>query len=156
MIFRPEKIISGGQTGADTGGLLAVQRLGIATGGTAPQGYWTEIGDRPDFLKRLGLVENTSPDLEERTRENIRNSDATVIFTTNPSSDGTLFTIEFCQASGKPHLVVNPTDADRVQLVRDFILKNRPQTLNVAGNRESNSQGITEITAETIERALTR
>ncbi|WP_444897786.1 YpsA SLOG family protein [Microbulbifer sp. SSSA005] len=156
MIFRPEKIISGGQTGADTGGLLAGQRLGIATGGTAPQGYWTEIGDRPDFLKGLGLVENTSPDLEERTRKNIRNSDATVIFTTNPSSDGTLFTIEFCQASGKPHLVVNPTDADRVQLVRDFILKNRPQTLNVAGNRESNSQGITEITAETIERALTR
>ncbi|MCO1334946.1 putative molybdenum carrier protein [Microbulbifer sp. OS29] len=102
MRYRPEKIISGGQTGADTGGLIAGQRLGIATGGAAPHGYWTEQGDRPEVLKRFGLIEHTSSDLAERTWENIRNSDATIIVTISPPSDGTLFTIQFARHLGSP------------------------------------------------------
>ncbi|WP_444943960.1 YpsA SLOG family protein [Microbulbifer sp. ZKSA006] len=154
MIYRPEKIISGGQTGADTGGLLAGRRLGIPTGGTAPLSYWTEVGERADFLKSFGLLENRSPDLAERTRTNIRNSDATVIFAGYPSSDGTLLSIQYCQALKKPYLVINPSDAARVQLVRAFLHRNRPRVLNVAGNRESKAKGITAITAETLVDAL--
>ncbi|WP_444931565.1 YpsA SLOG family protein [Microbulbifer sp. SSSA002] len=154
MIYRPEKIISGGQTGADTGGLLAGRRLGIATGGTAPLNYWTEVGERADFLKSFGLLENRSPDLAERTRTNIRNSDATVIFASHLSSDGTLLSIQYCQTLKKPYLVINPSDAARVQLVRAFLHRNRPSVLNVAGNRESKAKGITAITAETLVDAL--
>ncbi|USD20023.1 putative molybdenum carrier protein [Microbulbifer variabilis] len=153
MSFKPEKIISGGQTGADTGGLIAGQRLGIATGGTAPQGYWTEAGERADFLKSFGLIELASGNLAERTRENIRNSDATLIFTDNPGSDGTSYTIKFCRELGKPFLVIDPWD-DCCKQIRDFIGKNKPYILNVAGNRESNSQGITWRTAETIQRVF--
>ena len=39
-----KKIISGGQTGADRGGLLAGRHLGIETGGTAPPDFITEVG----------------------------------------------------------------------------------------------------------------
>ena len=39
-----EMVISGGQTGADRGGLIAAKALGIPTGGTAPLGYKTEAG----------------------------------------------------------------------------------------------------------------
>ncbi len=38
------KIISGGQTGADRGGLLAGEALKIETGGTAPPIFMTELG----------------------------------------------------------------------------------------------------------------
>jgi len=38
------KIISGGQTGADQGGLNAGLLLGIETGGTAPPRFMTDAG----------------------------------------------------------------------------------------------------------------
>jgi hypothetical protein len=40
-----EKLISGGQTGADRAGLEAAKALGIATGGTAPKGWRIENPD---------------------------------------------------------------------------------------------------------------
>ena len=41
------KIISGGQTGADYGALLAAHALGLETGGWAPKGWRTEDGPKP-------------------------------------------------------------------------------------------------------------
>jgi len=60
-MFRPDRIISGGQTGADLGGLVGARRIGIETGGTAPRGYKTEKGSQVDALKAFGLIEHTSP-----------------------------------------------------------------------------------------------
>ena len=51
------KIISGGQTGADTGGLLAGKRLGIKTGGTAPPRFMTDAGTNYALHLSFGLVE---------------------------------------------------------------------------------------------------
>ena len=53
------KIISGGQTGADLGGLEGARDAGIETGGWAPAGYRTEIGDQEELLKGFGLKEMT-------------------------------------------------------------------------------------------------
>jgi hypothetical protein len=39
-----ELVISGGQTGADQGGLRATRACGIPTGGWAPRGWLTEAG----------------------------------------------------------------------------------------------------------------
>jgi hypothetical protein len=55
-----EKVMSGGQTGADHGGLRAARRCGIATGGWAPRGWLTEAGPAEwlaewDLLGRLTL-----------------------------------------------------------------------------------------------------
>ena len=56
MAQRLKKIISGGQTGGDFGGLLAGKELGLLTGGTAPKGYLTDAG--PNLkLKDYGLEE---------------------------------------------------------------------------------------------------
>ena len=57
MIARPEKIISGGQTGADMGALLAARELGIPTGGVAPKGWLTENGPQEELLRNFGLIE---------------------------------------------------------------------------------------------------
>ncbi|KKL28978.1 hypothetical protein LCGC14_2369790, partial [marine sediment metagenome] len=74
------KVISGGQTGADQGGLEAGKELGLETGGTAPLGWKTEDGPQPELLKGFGLRECTQPGYPVRTRRNVLTSDGTVIF----------------------------------------------------------------------------
>ena len=49
-----KKVISGGQTGADQGGLMAAWERGIATGGAVPFEYRTNLGPNP-ILEALGL-----------------------------------------------------------------------------------------------------
>ena len=130
------KIISGGQTGADQGGLDAGRALNIPTGGTAPLGWKTERGSAEELLKGYGLVEAGVPGYPFRTRMNILNSDATVIygFTHEP---GTLLTLRLCRSLGKPFLL-NPTVNQLSAAVRGLPIK----VLNVAGNRESKNHGI--------------
>ena len=81
------KIISGGQTGADQGGLLAARDLGWETGGTAPYNWMTEKGPAEALLRSFGLVAgphdpNTYP---IRTALNAKNSDVTIWFGTKNS-----------------------------------------------------------------------
>ena len=47
------KVVSGGQCGADLGGLLAAELLGIPTGGIAPNGFRTEKGKQPILSSRF-------------------------------------------------------------------------------------------------------
>ncbi|WP_020413184.1 YpsA SLOG family protein [Microbulbifer variabilis] len=152
-MFWPKKIISGGQTGADVGGLIGAKRVGIPTGGCAPLGYLTEEGARPEMLKSYGLVESHSANYEERTEENVKNSDATLILATMPSSDGTALTLYYCQKLGKPCILVNPWRNCIVE-IRDFINFVRPKVLNIAGNRESISPGLADKTADIIQRVF--
>jgi len=74
------KIISGGQTGADQGGLEAAKILGVETGGRVPLGFKTEIGPMPDLGPQFGLVELVSGEYAPRTRYNVVDSDGTIIF----------------------------------------------------------------------------
>lgn len=130
-----KKIISGGQTGADMAGLMAGRALKIPTGGTAPKFWMTENGSKEKFLQGLGLVEGPTG-YKERTRMNVRDADATVIFGIT-SSAGTKLTIRYAQMQGKL-LTKNPTAA----VLRNWIKVNDIQILNVAGNRESKNSGI--------------
>lgn len=140
--FRPEKVISGGQTGADIGGLVGAKRAGIKTGGTAPRGFKTEIGDKPEELKAFGLVPHPSPRYKDRTKENICASDATIIFSKEPESSGTKLTVDLCKTLNKPYLLLTKFEESDKITALSFINKNRPITLNIAGNRESVSPGI--------------
>lgn len=144
---RPEKIISGGQTGGDLGGLVAARRLGIATGGTAPRGYRTEKGEQPEALKAYGLIPHPSANYNPRTLENIRNSDATLILSPVPDSKGTQLTINYCKRENKPYCLLTSLDDAGLQTAREFINTYCPTVLNVAGNRESVSPGLTSLTA---------
>lgn len=142
-----EKIISGGQTGADLGGLKAAKKLGIKTGGLAPKGYKTEIGNNPELSTVFGLAAAPTDDYNYRTAANVRGSHATVVFATNAKSPGTKLTIKTCEASGKPFILINPFASDASVLLTTFLAGvyaryDRSLILNVAGNRESKSPGI--------------
>ena len=73
------KIISGGQTGADQGGLYGARDAGFPTGGYAPSGFLTEDGPEPELLKGFGLVDS-GLDYTGRTELNVRESDITLWF----------------------------------------------------------------------------
>jgi len=133
-----EKIISGGQTGADQGGLEAGKELGLETGGTAPQMYMTELGPCLKLRYTYGLKEGVydPKTYPKRTRKNIVDSDATVIFGLM-GEPGSKLTCNICVDLGKPW-VVNPNRLDFQCLIAWHSVK----VLNVAGNRESRNPGI--------------
>lgn len=159
-----QRIISGGQTGADLGGLMAGKRLGIETGGWAPRGWRTESGPSPALGETYGLVEHESDRYEERTADNVRDSDGTILFG-RLSSSGSLLTEKWCRTLRRPMWLVpwsplvsfsdyasrdwTPEDA-----VRDWIRRKKVRTLNVAGNRESANRGICEAVTEFLVRTL--
>jgi hypothetical protein len=49
-----DRVVSGGQTGADQAGWRAARASGIATGGWMPAGFLTEAGPRPEFAEMFG------------------------------------------------------------------------------------------------------
>lgn len=134
------KIISGGQTGADTGGLLGARDFGVLTGGWAPKDFRTEYGNKPEFLKSFGLKDSGVYNYNIRTERNIIEADATVICSRMPFSPGTKATIDLCRINGKPYLL-NPRTPEKLA---DFIRSKNVNILNVAGNRESVATGIQE------------
>lgn len=144
-----KKVISGGQTGVDTYALAVANSFNIPTGGEMPLGFRTENGADPHKAKIYNLTEGRSMDYVERTKNNVHNSDGTLIFG-NLDSAGTRVTINACRAFGKPHLV-NPNVNEAV----GFIINSNIETLNVAGNRESKlSQEESEKITETLFKIL--
>ena len=136
-----EKLISGGQTGADSCIIEVGARLGIPIGGLVPNGWRTEQGPRPQ-LGELGFEESASTDYRVRTRRNVEQSDATLIFAVDPDSDGTRLTIEHARRLGRPCCIIDPFRKDAAASVRTWLDATRPVVLNVAGNRESGAPGI--------------
>lgn len=156
------KIISGGQTGADMAGLVAAAAAGIETGGTAPEGFMTEQGPNPGLAK-YGLVPNGT--LRTRTIQNIKDADATLILAVNPSSPGTVLTINTCIKLEKPYLIIDLKDVQANAInnlpVREsisilgsnaanWVEKNKVRVLNVAGNRKSKGSLIFELSLDVL------
>jgi hypothetical protein len=124
------RIITGGQTGIDRMALEVARRLGLPTGGTAAKNFMTELGPDP-ALKAFGLVECAEPGYPARTRQNIVDADATVIYGSTDSK-GSSLTIQLCRALAKRFLV-NPEPEALVT----FLQIRSVHVLNVAGNRQS-------------------
>jgi hypothetical protein len=136
--FGIERIISGGQTGADRGGLDAALELGIPHGGYCPRGRKAEDGRIPDLYD---LQEMDSDDYRIRTKRNVAFAHATVVFTFGPLDGGSLLTVKFCHELRTQCHVVD-LKATRPMGLKSFLKTAKPKCLNVAGNRESKSQGI--------------
>jgi hypothetical protein len=141
--MKPMKIISGGQTGADRAALDFALEAGIDCGGWCPKGRVAEDGTIP---AEYPLQETDSPDSARRTRRNVKDSDATVIFDppAGRPSPGTALTARVCGELGKPHVVLRSfpdVEADSAQLV-DFLAKHAVRILNVAGHREGGTPGM--------------
>ncbi len=98
------KIVSGGQTGADRGGLNAAIEAGVKHGGYCPKGRRAEDGYIPDHYL---LREMHSETYLARTEANVVDSDATVVFSHGPATGGSLRTIEFAIKYQRPWLHVD-------------------------------------------------
>ena len=127
------KIISGGQSGADRGGLEAAKELGIETGGYAPLHFLTEYGNDPT-LKEFGLVDS-GKGYPERTELNVKAADVTLWFGRSDSA-GYKATHRACITNGKPFIV-----ADNFFIVDIKYLISEAHVINIAGNRESLAPG---------------
>jgi hypothetical protein len=135
----PAKIVSGGQTGVDRAALDVALALGIACGGWCPRGRLAEDGVIPS---RYPLTETPTSEYPERTRQNVLDSDATLIFNHGPLAGGTALTRHLARELGKPNLVMDPGATVEVETVRSWCREHRVRILNVAGPRESHSPGI--------------
>jgi hypothetical protein len=152
---RLDRVISGGQTGADQAGLEAAARLGIPTGGVMPKGFLTEDGPRSDLAACYGLVEAGPPAYPERTERNVLLADGTAMFAAE-SSPGSRLTVDLCRQHGKPCLKI-PHDLpipEAAMRLRRWLEANAIRTLNVAGARESEAPGVGVFVAAVIEEAL--
>lgn len=150
-------IVSGGQTGADQGALRAAQDLGLPTGGWVPKGRLCENGVIPNHF--MGLREAGSADPAVRTELNVRDSDATLILTRGRPTGGTALTKKLAQQMGKPFLVLDilelSMEAAKAEL-REWLVSNRPRTLNIAGPRASKDPEIEKDTRQILVDVLSR
>lgn len=138
--MRLERIVSGGQTGADRGALDAALELGFPCGGWCPRGRTAEDGRIPG---RYPLKESQGANAE-RTRRNVRDSQGTAVVTFGPPAGGSLLTLESCAELGRPFLrldaeVMGPERA--AELLAAFVARYDIGVLNVAGPRASEAPG---------------
>lgn len=156
--FPVDKVVSGGQTGADRAALDTALRLGIAYGGWCPRGGLAEDLPRPPGLlaRYPNLVEAPSPEPAERTRLNVRDSDGTLVLTRHPHrlTGGTALTVRIAEELGKPLLVVSPDSETVVEEVKGWLARAGVRVLNVAGPRESKEPGLYDATTRVLEDAL--
>jgi predicted Rossmann fold nucleotide-binding protein DprA/Smf involved in DNA uptake len=132
-------IVSGGQTGVDRAALDVALELGIPCGGWCPRGRLAEDGPIP---ARYPLRESASPDYAERTRLNVRDSDATLVLTRGAPTGGTALTLRLADELGRPALVLDLATAPRPEAAARWIAGRGIAVLNVAGPRESGAPGI--------------
>lgn len=157
MSWRLTSIVSGGQTGADRGGLDAAIALDLGWGGWAPNGWRAEDGQIPEIY-RARMRQTTSSEYGMRTRLNAQDSDGTLIVTFTPElTPGTKFTETTLVKMDKPHLHLVLPERGRTHVpddvgeaVRTWIRTAKINILNVAGPRESKEPGIQEATRDAL------
>ena len=136
------QIISGGQTGADRAALDFAIKHQIPHGGWCPLGRLASDGP---LASQYQLKETESKGYLRRTKLNVQDSDATLIFNSGELSGGTLQTVRFAQTLNKPYRVFQ-LDQVKPQSVALDVLKWLAQievvTLNIAGPREAKRPGI--------------
>lgn len=169
-----EKIISGGQSGADYAGLRAAIKLGLKTGGTVPPEFSNAKGKDSEHAKNLrewGLLELPGPinwrsAYVVRSIKNVEDADGTVAFKIKASrgTDGTIqqavngrwktdeaFVVPegedvlILTQGNKPTIIIkNMSERAMTELV-SFIMANEIKTLNVAGHtKRSKGDGLPE------------
>jgi hypothetical protein len=158
MPLRLKKIISGGQTGVDQAGLEAAKDLGYETGGHIPRGGRIDGGFDPTLITKYGLTETQATNYQERTELNVKNSDLTVIFQRKGiKSPGSDLTIRLAKANKKPFIVISTPDGPAaIAEFKAAIEKYNPETVNIAGHRESSSPDIQRWTRKVVNMAFTQ
>jgi hypothetical protein len=143
-----EKIISGGQTGADRAALDAAMRWKIAHGGWVPLGRKTEDGRLPN---KYQLDEMPTDSYPARTEQNVLDSDGTLIISHGPLMGGSKYTREQALKHHRPnlHIDLNETNSFKAaQTIYNWVIENNIEILNVAGPRASEDEYIYRVTIQ--------
>ena len=172
-----KKVVSGGQIGANSGGLRAAKFMGIKTGGTAPKNYFNENKTKISLLKnRFNLIEekrgkNFKESLIYCTEKNVVDSDFSLIFGDDKSSESKL-TKNLCIKHRKYYFCIDSIEKlfFCIKIFQSDIclyclcgsdtnkqkeIKNgRPVVVNIAGNRENTNTGIELRTCRFVKRFL--
>jgi Circularly permutated YpsA SLOG family len=143
------KIVSGGQSGVDRAALDVAIALGFGYGGWCPKGGWAEdFQDPPGLLTRYPKLEETpTGDPAERTRWNVRDSDAMLILVDSSGlavSGGTRLAETIAGRLGKPSIVIDVAAPDGAARLSAWLTEVGPAVLGVGGPRESEAPGIYE------------
>jgi hypothetical protein len=148
------KIVSGGQTGVDRAALDVALKHGIECGGWCPAGRLDEFGRIPD---RYPLRELAQGSFADRTLENVKDSDGTIVICFGEPRGGTQFTIECCEQVNRPHIIVNAAKtsvAEAATAIGDFVRVYKIDILNVAGPRQSEWTDGYDYTSRALEQFL--
>ena len=132
-----EKIVSGGQTGADRAALDSAIKHGIPHGGWVPKGRLAEDGPLAD---NYDLKEMPSDSYPARTEQNVIDSDGTLIISNGPLTGGSDYTREMAKKHKKPRLHINLSHIkihEAGATIMIWLTGNAVSVLNVAGPRAS-------------------
>lgn len=147
------KIISGGQTGADRAALDWAIDHGVQHAGWCPAGRKAEDGP---LAPRYQLMETESARYRARTVRNVRDSDATLVTNLGLLEGGSLETLRIAERHVKPVRVVQLDHAlsqDAIDELHLWLADAQFDTLNVAGPRESKRPGIYRATYDLLNQA---
>jgi hypothetical protein len=149
-----DKIVSGGQTGADRAALDFAIKHKIPHGGWVPKGRLAEDGQLP---KKYKLTEMPTTDYQKRTEQNVIDSDGTVIFSHGRLSGGSAYTEKMAEKHNRQclHLDLSKYDIFTLALTMiNWIHEAEVSTLNVAGPRASKNPTIYKDVMDILESAL--
>ncbi len=144
------KIVSGGQTGVDRGALDAALAAGAPCGGWCPAGRRAEDGPIASIYP---LQETSSEEYVVRTRQNVIDSNGTLIIYFGALEGGTARTLQSCHALYKPCICLDAekhVPAEAAKLIEQFVAQHNIAILNVAGPRASKQAQAHAYTRETI------
>ena len=144
---RPNRIVSGGQTGVDQAALATAIELDIPHGGWCPLGRRSESGTIP---LQYQLEEMPTRDYAARTRQNIIDSDGTLIVYSDQLSGGTLLTQQYANELDRPLFLLDLAKPPAYLSPRGWLDRHCIAVLNVAGPRESTTRGIFADTMRTL------
>ncbi len=157
-----KKIISGFQDGADIAGIVFGSTHGFQTGGTIPNGYKTLSGSKPEYASSFGAIEHASPYYPPRTEDNVRNSDGTARFAFDFKSAGEVCTLKFIRQQRKPYIDIpllqlnHSTIEKYLEEFQKFLVDNKIETLNVAGNSPKTNSSTYDFTLAFLKKWYTK
>ena len=149
-----QKIISGGQTGADRAALDFAIKRDIPYGGWVPKGRKTEDGTLPE---KYLLQEMPTGQYSKRTEKNVLDSDGTLIVSHGLLTGGSALTTGFAEHHGKPWIHIDlktTTYPDASRMIREWVGRYSITVLNVAGARESKDPMIYQAVIELLEESI--
>jgi hypothetical protein len=135
-------ILAGGQTGADRAALDAALDAGVPCGGWCPAGRLAEDGIIPDHYPLTPLARGG---YDERTRQNVIDSDGTVIFFIRALAGGSETTRRCAVDTHRPVLLIDlarETPEEAARQLAAFVQRHAIRRLNVAGPRASEKPAI--------------